>query len=834
VNSVGTSYGNDKSFTTSACEPTANAPSANTDSATNITADSAKLYGTVIPNGAETNVTFDFGTNTSYGQNLTATPSSIDATADATTVTANINGLECATNYHYRVKATNSEGTTYGNDKSFITATCNSTNNANLESPQQGSFESGIGLIRGWVCHANTIEIQIDGGNKRQVAYGTARGDTQSTCGHANTGFGFTYNWNVLSNGTHNLKAFADNVQFADVNFTTTNLGTSYLTGANGQYTLANFPTTGKSATLKWSEPHQNFVISNATRSSPRLGSPQTRNGIIGNLESPTEGSYESGVALIRGWMCQADKIEIQIDGGTKRQVAYGTARGDTASQCNGNPNTGFGFVYNWNGLGDGNHNLRLLVDDQEFTNVTFTVTTLGGNYLTGLSRDEVLPNFPQSGKNVKVRWAEPHQNFVIVDTPNSDCTYSISPTNANFLANGGTFNVNVYTENGCNWTATTNNTNWIAIVQGNSGSGNGTVKLSVTSNTSSNSRAATLTIAGKTFTAQQEGASNNQSNLTPYKPDGWSDKIVVSNSTGSTTDSNSLKSTDTIYVDWAVLNNGNADSGSYVVDLYVDGIKKYSWDCSSVPNNYCYLVDFEIGSLSAGTHTIRIVADSNEKVNESNESDNTYEKNITVLNDTPTCNYSISPTSQSFAATGGTNSVSVSTSNSCNWTAVSNANWISITSGANGTGNGTVKYSVTNNSSSSSRSATLTIATKTFTVTQAGSVSGSGEPKFVIESIYVATFDSSRICPDSDFDVEVKVKNEGTVGGDAGRLRVHTVARTSYYNVGWINAGQDRDMVVTATASSSSGHARVTASIGISSNSTSYYVLDENDRYCR
>ena len=265
------------------------------------------------------------------------------------------------------------------------------------------------------MCQANKIEIQIDNGTKRQVTYGTARGDTQQVCRHTNTGFGLTYNWNGLSNGMHNLKAFADNVQFADVNFTTTNLDENYLTGANGQYTLANFPATGNTVTLKWSEPHQNFVISNATRSSPRIDSPQTRNGITGNLESPTEGSYESGVALIRGWMCQADKIEIQIDNGIKRQVAYGTARGDTQQVC-GHANTGFGLTYNWNSLGSGIHNLKLFVDSQEFTNVNFTVTKLKSDddFVEGLNREETVLDFPQSGNKIKLRWAEPHQNFVI------------------------------------------------------------------------------------------------------------------------------------------------------------------------------------------------------------------------------------------------------------------------------------------------------------------------------------------------------------------------------------------------------------------------------------
>src|SRR5712692_10314197 len=68
---------------------------------------------------------------------------------------------------------------------------------ATLEDPQLGSHQSGIGLIRGWVCQANRIDIEIDG-QKVQAAYGTTRGDTQSVCGDSNNGFGLTFNWNLL------------------------------------------------------------------------------------------------------------------------------------------------------------------------------------------------------------------------------------------------------------------------------------------------------------------------------------------------------------------------------------------------------------------------------------------------------------------------------------------------------------------------------------------------------------------------------------------------------------------------------------------------------------
>ena len=45
-----------------------------------------------------------------------------------------------------------------------------------LENPQPGSFQSGIGVISGWVCDAQRIDIELDG-VRTQAAYGTNRGD---------------------------------------------------------------------------------------------------------------------------------------------------------------------------------------------------------------------------------------------------------------------------------------------------------------------------------------------------------------------------------------------------------------------------------------------------------------------------------------------------------------------------------------------------------------------------------------------------------------------------------------------------------------------------------
>ncbi len=91
----------------------------------------------------------------------------------------------------------------------------------------------------------------------------------------------------------------------------------------------------------------------------------------------------------------------------------------------------------------------------------------------------------------------------------------------------------------------------------------------------------------------------------------------------------------------------------------------------------------------------------------------------------TPTCSYAITPGSQSFTSTGGSGSINVTTQSGCAWTAVSNQSFASVTSGASGSGNGTVNYTVAANTTTSARSATLTIAGQSFTVQQEAAVSG-------------------------------------------------------------------------------------------------------------
>ena len=104
------------------------------------------------------------------------------------------------------------------------------------------------------------------------------------------------------------------------------------------------------------------------------------------SLENPSAGSKQSGIGLISGWKCTVNRLTVAIDGGASFFVPYGSARGDTQGVCNDSDN-GFGILVNWNLFGNGTHTIRLLDGGTEFASATFTVQTLGGEFLTGLNK---------------------------------------------------------------------------------------------------------------------------------------------------------------------------------------------------------------------------------------------------------------------------------------------------------------------------------------------------------------------------------------------------------------------------------------------------------------
>lgn len=150
------------------------------------TADSptANLAGGVYPNGADTTVRWEYGLTTSYGSE---TPT-VDEGSGPTLVSAApppLTGLTQCDTYHYRLDATNSDGTTYGYDNTF---TASQSAPANTGAPTiSGAAVSGNTLTAGpgtWsasACAAPTVSYQWQESPTQGGSYSPITGATSST-----------------------------------------------------------------------------------------------------------------------------------------------------------------------------------------------------------------------------------------------------------------------------------------------------------------------------------------------------------------------------------------------------------------------------------------------------------------------------------------------------------------------------------------------------------------------------------------------------------------------------------------------------------------------------
>jgi hypothetical protein len=91
-----------------------------TGAASGVTSSSATVSGTVNPEGASVNVSFEFGTTTAYGQRTAGQSTAPNNTATA--FTSSLTGLPAGTTIHYRAVATSDFGTFVGGDQTLTTA----------------------------------------------------------------------------------------------------------------------------------------------------------------------------------------------------------------------------------------------------------------------------------------------------------------------------------------------------------------------------------------------------------------------------------------------------------------------------------------------------------------------------------------------------------------------------------------------------------------------------------------------------------------------------------------------------------------------------------------
>ena len=59
---------------------------------------------------------------------------------------------------------------------------------------------------------------------------------------------------------------------------------------------------------------------------------------------------------------------------------------------------------------------MRALADGEAFGHATFTVTTLGAEFVRGLRKTHAIEDFPAAGQTTTVKWQQGQQNFVVTE----------------------------------------------------------------------------------------------------------------------------------------------------------------------------------------------------------------------------------------------------------------------------------------------------------------------------------------------------------------------------------------------------------------------------------
>ena len=291
-----------------------------------------------------------------------------------------------------------------------------------------------------------------------------------------------------------------------------------------------------------------------------------------------------------------------------------------------------------------------------------------------------------------------------------SVASLTIGDSSQSFTSSGGPHSFSV--SGNVSWSAI-DNSSWVNITSGSSGSGGGTISYSVSANSSTSSRSATITVSGggvtRTHSISQAGATSSGDS---YEPD----------------DSASLAKT--IYIDQtqnrSIHTAGDVDWVKFTVQSE-QGIILEANELSSIaylrlygPDNSSSLVDSDTDgygypriarTLSPGMYYLKI------------DGDNTATSAYALTMQTATISLSITDSAQSFSNEGGTHFFSIQ--GNVTWQVSNDASWVGITTAVVGSGDANIIYNVYPNTSAASRTATITVTggglTRTHTITQAG-----------------------------------------------------------------------------------------------------------------
>lgn len=353
-------------------------------------------------------------------------------------------------------------------------------------------------------------------------------------------------------------------------------------------------------------------------------------------------------------------------------------------------------FIGKWGAAGTG---------DGEFRNPTAVATDGAGNVFVADRENNRIQKFASDGTFI-MKWGsfgtadgqlnapsgiavDLSGNVYVADRFNNriqkfvslSCTYGLSSPPALVPADGSSYNMTITAGAGCPWTASSD-VPWIDITDGASGSGNGTVKYTVATNTDPVPRTGTLTIAGQIVSINQ-AAKTCSLTIKPlakaatYK----GGKVTVS------VTSNGCNWQATPVDGWLTITAGASGMGKGKVTIQI------APNTSSLPRT---------GSV--------LIAD----------------KTFVVAQAGAPCNVALLPVSAMIDAVGGLNSFNITVAPAdCSWFAISSVpSWLEIVTPAASTGSGTLEYSVLQNDTGKSRKGKITVVSqkkkKTFSVSQA------------------------------------------------------------------------------------------------------------------
>jgi hypothetical protein len=272
-------------------------------------------------------------------------------------------------------------------------------------------------------------------------------------------------------------------------------------------------------------------------------------------------------------------------------------------------------------------------------------------------------------------------------------CTYELSQPFADYGPEGGSGSFTVATVPECRWSAASDSP-WVTINSGAQGSGNGTVRYAVGSNSAALGRDASITLGDRSFEVRQAGnATQCEYSLTPVQFDvcmlaGAVQAILMTQA--------GCPWTAVPSASWISLPGGSGGTGPAVIALTFT-------DNYDAPREGLVMVRWP--TVTAGQN-IRLAQAG--------------------------CTYGVSPSTFSFtsaAAAGSFNVVQQSipttcggaTQDRCLWTAVSSVPWITVTSSMPRSGDNPVAFTVQANGGSQPRTGQIIIRDQTVTVAQAG-----------------------------------------------------------------------------------------------------------------